>query len=44
MIGVELSDLYGAVEAVAETYNLSMDDLKCFSDITKRAFRNGHRL
>jgi NTP pyrophosphatase (non-canonical NTP hydrolase) len=44
MIGVELSDLYGAIELFAKQYNLSMDDLKLFSDITQRAFKNGHRL
>jgi len=43
MIGVELADLYGAVEMYAEKYGLSMDDLKTFSDITKRAFKNGRR-
>lgn len=43
MIGVELSDLYGAVEMYAEKHGLSMDDLKTFSDITKRAFKNGRR-
>lgn len=40
---VELSDLYGAVEAYASKLGLSMQDLKSFSDITKRAFRNGRR-
>lgn len=40
---VELSDLYGAIEAYVEKYNLTMSDLKTFSDITKRAFANGRR-
>jgi hypothetical protein len=40
---VELSDLYGALEAVASSYNCSMDDLKKMSDATKRAFTSGHR-
>jgi len=43
MIHVELADLYGAVEAYAKTYGLTMEDLKLFSDITKRAFENGAR-
>jgi phosphoribosyl-ATP pyrophosphohydrolase len=43
MIGVELADLYGAIESYAESQGLSMDDLKTFSDITKRAFKNGRR-
>jgi phosphoribosyl-ATP pyrophosphohydrolase len=43
MIYVEMSDLFGALEAYAEKNGLSMDDLKTFSDITKRAFRNGIR-
>lgn len=44
LAGHELSDLYGALEAYAsKTFNLTMDDLKKMSDITKRAFKNGHR-
>jgi NTP pyrophosphatase (non-canonical NTP hydrolase) len=43
MIAVELSDLYGAIELYAEKFNLSMEDLKKMSDITKRAFKSGHR-
>jgi len=43
MIMVELSDLYGAIESYVQNLNLEMDDLKKFSDITKRAFRNGTR-
>lgn len=43
MIGVELSDLYGAIELYAEKHGLTMEDLKIFSNITKRAFRNGRR-
>lgn len=43
MAMVELSDIYGALEALAETYNLTMQDLAIFSDITKRAFINGVR-
>ena len=43
LISVELSDLYGAIEAYASKYNLKMKDLKKFSSITKRAFQNGRR-
>ena len=43
MIHVELSDLYGALEAVAQKYNLSMTDLKEMSDLTKSAFIEGER-
>lgn len=41
---VELSDLYGAIEAyVNKNFNIRMRDLKKMSKITKRAFRNGYR-
>jgi phosphoribosyl-ATP pyrophosphohydrolase len=43
LIYVELSDIYGALEAVAKNYNLSMEDLKNMSDATKRAFESGSR-
>jgi phosphoribosyl-ATP pyrophosphohydrolase len=43
MAVVELADVYGALEALCEKHNLTMKDLKKFSKITKRAFRNGHR-
>jgi hypothetical protein len=43
MIHCELADLYGALEAVAESYDLTMSDLEAMSDVTKRAFKNGHR-
>lgn len=43
MCHVELADVYGALEALAETHDLSMDDLKIFSNITKRAFQSGER-
>ena len=39
----ELSDVYGALEALAEKHSLTMEDLKSMSDITKRAFKNGRR-
>jgi hypothetical protein len=41
---VELSDLYGAIESYLEKHHkLTVGDLKKFSDITKRAFKNGRR-
>ena len=40
---VELSDLYGAIEAYAETHGFNMEELKKMSDITKRAFKSGRR-
>lgn len=40
---VELADLYGALEAVAERNGTTMGQLQVFSDITKRAFINGAR-
>ena len=43
MMHLELSDIYGALEAVAESNGLSMNELKIMSDITKRAFRDGSR-
>jgi len=43
MAQVELSDLYGALEAVAESYNITMEDLKIMSDTTKRVFKSGKR-
>lgn len=43
MIHCELADPYGALEAVAEKHGLSMSDLVAMSDVTKRAFKNGHR-
>lgn len=40
---IELSDLYGAIELYAKSLNIKMKDLKKFSKITQRAFKNGHR-
>lgn len=40
---VELSDLIGATEEYLKKYNLTIQDLIGFSDITKRAFKNGAR-
>ncbi len=44
MIGCELSDLYGAVEAYANKFGLTMDDLSIMSEATKRAFKSGRRV
>ena len=45
MILVEMSDLYGAMQGyLEENYpGFTMEDLKTFSSITQRAFKNGHR-
>lgn len=40
---VELSDLYGAIEEYCKENNIEIEEIKRFSDITKRAFKNGHR-
>lgn len=39
----EMSDLYGALEAVAQRYSVSMLDLQKMSDLTKKAFQDGTR-
>ena len=41
---LELADIYGALEFVAEKYNLTMYDLKSMSDVTKSAFDDGTRV
>ena len=43
MAAIELSDIYGALEEVAKEFHLTMVDLKKMSNITKRAFKSGHR-
>jgi hypothetical protein len=43
MAMLELSDIYGALEAVAEEYGLTIEDLKIMSEATKRAFVSGTR-
>lgn len=40
---VELCDIYGALELVAEKHDLTMDDLKSMAKITRRAFEDGSR-
>lgn len=43
MVLVEMADLYGALEAMAETLGITIGDLKDMSNITKRAFSDGSR-
>lgn len=40
---VEMSDLYGALEAVAAKKGVTMEDLAKMSAATKRAFQDGTR-
>lgn len=40
---VELSDIYGALQLVAEKHGTSMDALRKMSSITRRAFEDGSR-
>jgi hypothetical protein len=39
----ELTDLIGAIEEYAKQFNLTIEDLKSFSDMTKSAFKEGKR-
>jgi len=43
LIICELCDLVGAIEEYAKKFNMTLDDLKQFSDMTKSAFREGKR-
>lgn len=43
LIICELTDLIGAIEEYAKKFNLSLGDLKRFSDLTKSAFKDGKR-
>ena len=43
LIICELTDLVGAIEEYAKTFNLTLADLKQFSDMTKSAFIEGKR-
>ena len=43
MAQVELADLYGALEALAWSHGLDMNDLRIMSEITSRAFQDGSR-
>lgn len=40
---VELSDLYGAVKAVASKLGVTMEDLVAMHTVTERAFKDGSR-
>jgi len=40
LIHIELADLYGALEFYCESHDLTMDDLKNFSDLTKKVKSN----
>lgn len=40
---VEISDLYGALEAVAERLGVNMEDVKRMAAATKRSFQSGER-
>lgn len=39
----EMADLIGAIEGYASKWNLTLDDIKKFSDKTKSAFIEGKR-
>jgi len=43
MMFVEMADLYGALRALAANHGLTMVDLERMSNVTERAFQNGHR-
>jgi len=43
LIICELSDLIGAIEEYAKKFNLTLEDLIKFSDMTKSAFKEGKR-
>ena len=43
LIICELCDLIGAIEEYSKNYNLTIYDLKQFSDLTKSAFISGQR-
>jgi len=40
---VELSDLYGAIEAFAETLGTNIVEIAKMSEATKRSFKSGER-
>lgn len=43
LIICEMTDLIGAIEEYAKSFNLTIDDLTKFSDKTKSAFKEGKR-
>ena len=44
MLLLELSDLLGAIEKYASTYNISLDDLIKMKNATESAFQDGTRV
>ncbi len=40
---LELSDLYGAIKAMAEKLGVSMEDLRIMQESTESAFKDGTR-
>jgi phosphoribosyl-ATP pyrophosphohydrolase len=43
LIICELSDLVGAIEEYCQKFNLTLDDIVRFSNLTKSAFKDGDR-
>ncbi len=43
LIICELTDMIGAIEEYVKQFNLTIQDLKEFSDLTKSAFKEGKR-
>jgi len=43
LIICELTDLVGSIEEYIKKYNLTLNDLIEFSNLTKQAFKNGKR-
>lgn len=43
MLLVELSDLIGAIKAVAEKQGVTLEDLIKMQEVTERAFKSGSR-
>lgn len=43
MLLIELSDMIGAIKAVAEKNGSSLNDLIKMQEVTERAFKSGHR-
>lgn len=44
LILVELSDLVGAIEAVASKYNITLEEVIKMTNATKKAFKDGTRV
>ena len=43
LILCELSDLIGSIEEYAKSFGMTLNDIKEFSDLTKKAFKDGSR-